>query len=133
MRIILGLIQAGYRSHLHGRPRIRQIPSSEWKYSETQNLPCKTEQRWNKESASDDVETWEEISTLSIMHTGVKKKIKLITKYPKWQGSKHQDQILLDLLPLPSEQLLVRVENLIEWDQLCYFSLKSADGTYAYK
>lgn len=72
--ITFDLIQAGYRGHLHGRPHILQIPSSEWNYGETQNLPCKTEQRWNKQYASADAETWEEISAIFIMHIGVKKK-----------------------------------------------------------
>lgn len=78
------------------------------------------------------LEAWEERSTIFIMHIRVKnKKIKLIIKYSKWQESKHQDQILVGILPFPSKKLLARVENLIEWDQLCYLSLNGTDGAYA--
>ena len=55
-------------------PTSLQIPSSEWNYSETQNLPCKPQQRWNRGCASDDAETWEEIFTIFVMHIEVKKK-----------------------------------------------------------
>lgn len=125
MWIILDLIQAGYRGRLHGRPHILKIPTSKWNYGETQNLPCKIEQRKNVDLPSQVSNTIR--STVFIMHIRVKKKI----KYPKWQESKDQDQIRLDLLPFPSKQLLARMENLIEWDQLCYFSLKSTDEAYA--
>lgn len=57
---------------------------------------------WNTEYAFDDIETWEEISTLIAMYLEVKK-IKLITKNPRLQASKHQNHILSDLLPLPSD------------------------------
>lgn len=65
---------------------------------------------WNTEYAFDDIETWEEISTLIAMYLEVKK-IKLITKNPRLQASKHQNHILSDLLPLPSELLLAWVKN----------------------
>lgn len=131
MGIILDLIQAGYRGQLYGNACILQISSREWNYGETHSLPRTTEQT-ETENMLLMIQQLERqyLPTLIVMYTEVKK-IKLVTKYPRLQESKHWDQILSDLLPLPSEQLLARVKNSIKWDQLCYFRLKSADGAYA--